>query len=61
MVTPELAQVSTQLVGTFDGVEGLAEVVGRELAAVMVCWPAWIPVVRQRRGVRTNLLIAQPV
>src|SRR5262249_21380904 len=34
---------------------------GRGSAAVMVWSPAWISMVRQRRAVRTKLLIAQPV
>lgn len=28
---------------------------------MMVCWPAWIRTVRQRRVVRTNRLMLQPV
>jgi hypothetical protein len=31
------------------------------LAAVMVYWPVWISMVRQRRAVRANFLIDQPV
>jgi hypothetical protein len=30
-------------------------------SAVMVCWPAWISMVRYRRAVLTNFLIDQPV
>ena len=30
-------------------------------AAVTVCWPAWIWMVRWRRAVLTNFLIDQPV
>jgi hypothetical protein len=34
---------------------------GRGSAAVMVCRPAWISMVRYRRAVLTNFLIVQPV
>ena len=43
-----------------EGVEGLARSSGIGTAAVMVCRPACISVVRHRRAVLMNFLIGQP-
>ena len=46
--------------GAVDRFEGLVELVGRGWAAVMVCGPTWISMVRQRRAVRTNFRMDYP-
>ena len=56
-----LGSISVRTCCAVDAVEGHAQAVGDGSAAVTVCGPTCISMLRQRRAVRTDFMIDQPV